>query len=110
MGAGAAMITGVSAGDGHIGAAWLIGNMDAPALSLSPEVKGSWPGTGDIFASVLEGAMLRGIPVGKAAALAVQFVYRCVKEADSDPGSARFGLAFEQQIPWLIDSLSQKGS
>lgn len=110
MGAGAAMITGVSAGDGHIGAAWLTKDMDSPSLTFAPEAKGAWPGTGDLFAAVLEGALLRGMAMDKAAALAVQFVHRCVKDADSDPKIARFGLPFEKQIPWLIDSVSQKGS
>lgn len=110
LGCSAALVTGISGGDGHQGAAYLAPGMSAPGVSLSPQLEGSWPGTGDIFATVLEAVLLLGGDIHRAVPLAVQFVYRCLRQADSAPLKARFGLPFEQQIPWLLQQLPAKES
>ena len=47
-------------------------------LALTHREQGSFPGTGDLFAAVLLGGLLREKPLGQAAADAASFVQQCV--------------------------------
>ena len=47
-------------------------------LALTHREQGSFPGTGDLFAAVLLGGLLRGASLGQAAADAAAFVQQCV--------------------------------
>lgn len=106
LGAKGAVITGVSAGDGHIGAACLTQGMAAPEMALSPQRQGSWPGTGDLFAATVESALLLGRPLPEACGIATQFLYQCLKDAPVDPKQSRFGAPFERALPWLMRALA----
>ena len=106
LGAKAAMITGVSTGDGFMGAAALDSGMTAPAVVLQPQLTGHWPGTGDLFASAVESALLHGKSLAQALDIGVKFTCQCLKEAPAAPALSRFGAPFEQQLPWLIEALS----
>lgn len=105
LGAQAAVITGVSTGDGFIGAAALDGGMTAPAIALQPQLPGHWPGTGDLFASAVEAALLRGKSLTQAIDVGAKFIYHCLKLAPNAPVLSRFGAPFELSLPWLIDAL-----
>ena len=63
--------------------------------------KGSYPGTGDLFAAVLTGALARGAFLPEAVELAGEFVRRCVARADEQNGDSREGVPFEAELPWL---------
>lgn len=67
-------------------------------------IRGAFHGTGDIFASVLTGAMLRGIPLSNAAELAADFTYQSLVLTPHKP-SGRFGVDFELALPELINKL-----
>lgn len=101
LGAGAAVITGIGSPDGRIGAAALARGMASPLLSLSPRAPGSWPGTGDLFASAAEAALMRGRDIGQALEIAAGFLRECLRAADGDPAVSRFGVPFEGALPWL---------
>lgn len=105
LGCGAALITGISGGDGFIGVAAVEGGGSLPTVSLHKEAEGSWPGTGDLFASAVEAALLRGMPLKAACDLAVAFLSRCISHADAAPKQARFGLPFELELGWLASQL-----
>ena len=71
------VLTGVSLAPGQVGAGWFDrtdGSMGFPAAREEPA---HFPGTGDLFASVLLGALLRGEGLGAASKRAVDFVQRC---------------------------------
>ncbi|MHC1787726.1 MAG: PfkB family carbohydrate kinase [Christensenellales bacterium] len=106
LGAGAAIITGITAGDGFIGAAALDGRLGAPAVSLQPLVAGHWPGTGDLFASAMEAALLLDKALPEALDIAVKFLLRCLEGAPADPALSRFGAPFEGALPWLWKALN----
>ncbi len=108
LGARAAVITGISGGDGHIGAAALEAGQPVPQVSLSPQVPGAWPGTGDLFAAALEAALLPGVPLERALGIATGFIHQCLKDADPDPRQSRFGAPFEQALPWLMQALGSQ--
>ena len=64
-------------------------------------------GTGDIFSSVSAAALMRGLPAQEAFRLAADYTALTIKEslmqseAVHEAYDDRFGVAFEQTIPWL---------
>lgn len=66
----------------------------------------SFHGTGDIFASVLTGAVVRGLSLDKACRLAADFVVEAIKATLSHKDYNWYGVDFESAIPYLISQLS----
>lgn len=66
----------------------------------------SFHGTGDIFASVLTGAVVRGLSLDKACRLAADFVVEAIKATLSHKDYNWYGVDFETAIPYLISQLS----
>ena len=64
-------------------------------------------GTGDVFASVFTGALLRGLDTDGAIRAAVEFTLRCVERTAEDPAHW-YGLEFEPELPWLMRRLEEK--
>lgn len=62
-------------------------------------------GTGDVYASVFTGALLRGKTVREAAELAADFTVLCIKNTADDP-SHWYGVRFEALLPTLGRLLS----
>ncbi len=62
-------------------------------------------GTGDIFASVLTGALTRGMDLEKALRLAVDFTVLSIEKTLEDPTASWYGVNFEEVLPWLIRQL-----
>lgn len=62
---------------------------------------GSFSGTGDVFVSVLSGAVLRGMTVQQGVKLAVDFIGKAI--ASTDPASnPKDGIAFEKHLGELL--------
>lgn len=72
------VLTGVSTVPGEVGAACLDRDSGKVSFAMARQERGHFPGTGDLFASVLLGALLRGEDLQSANARAVDFVQRCV--------------------------------
>lgn len=71
------VLTGVSLQEGTIGAGCFereTGEICFPQAKREPA---QFPGTGDLFAGVLLGSLLRGEPLGQAAQRAADFVQKC---------------------------------
>ena len=64
----------------------------------APRVPRSCHGTGDLFAAVTMGGLMRGLPVPEAGKLAAEFVHRAIAKTGED---TRFGVAFEGELGWL---------
>ncbi len=62
-------------------------------------------GTGDIFASVVTAALIRDKNLYESTELAVAFTHRAIKKAKEENLERRFGVSFEQHIPWLLKEL-----
>lgn len=73
------ILTGVHGGKDQVGAACLDRDTGDFSLLTAHEEPAQFPGTGDLFASVALGALLRGKTLEGAAALAVDFVAHCVR-------------------------------
>ena len=96
------VLTGVQLREGQIGAGCFdreTGEVSFPSARLEP---GSFSGTGDLFASVMLGGLLRGERLHAAAARAVDFVQRCAAYTAARGGDLREGVMFEGLLRELM--------
>ena len=100
LGTKAAVITGVHLRDGAIG--FYGREQGSGAFSYQGEyIPRQFHGTGDLFAAVLSGSLLKGAPLPEAAATAADFVRTCVENTrDVTP----YGVEFETQLYRLWDT------
>lgn len=99
------VLTGVCFDDKKLGAATYDNNTNTISYSFSQKVDGVFHGTGDIFASVLLSAVLNGFEISKAAQLAVNFVTQSILRTHAAGTDLRFGVNFENSIPYMIQEL-----
>lgn len=95
------VITGVHPSPGKVGAASFDRETGAFSLSAVHEEPAQFPGTGDLFASVTLGALLRGESLEQAAALAVDFVARCARFTLEVGTPIEHGVQFESLLHLL---------
>lgn len=100
QGCGSVMITGLEPEPGKVG--FYFSNGREGVSWAAPRLPRSCHGTGDLFAAVTMGGLLRGLSEGAAGALAGQFVRRAIA---ATPADSRWGVAFEGELGWLIDQL-----
>lgn len=98
MGPGIAVLTGVSLREGRIGAAALDARTDRLWYFDDAFIPGMWHGAGDVFASVLVGAYLRGEALQDALSDAVAFTARCIRRTRDAGTDERLGLQFEPEL------------
>ena len=108
LGAKTAVVTGVSFGPGKTG----IMGLDARSGSFfsyqNEQVPAAFHGTGDIFSSVSAAALVRGLPVREAFALAADFTAETIRETLKHPKDSRCGVDFELLSPALIRMLEER--
>lgn len=75
----------------------------APRLLAYALAPGSWPGTGDLFASALLGLLLCRRSATDAVARAARFVAACAAAAGQDGLPARYGVPFERFLAYLAN-------
>ena len=97
------VLTGVMPEKGRIGAACYDGK--CLTLSLTERVPACFDGTGDVFCSVLTGAMLKGLPLQKAAAAAADFTHDCIALTLGRGGDKHQGVDFEELLYTLHQRL-----
>ncbi|MBQ0033027.1 MAG: bifunctional hydroxymethylpyrimidine kinase/phosphomethylpyrimidine kinase [bacterium] len=94
------VLTGVSFNEAELGTA--VSNGESIKYDFNPRNPRNSHGTGDVFASVFAGAVLRGKSAVEAAALAADIVCASIEATASDHW---YGVSFEKVIPDLIDAL-----
>ena len=72
------VLTGVSLTEGQIGASYFDRITGTTGFAMAHQEPAHFPGTGDLFASVLLGALMRGDELPGSVRQAVDFVQRCV--------------------------------
>lgn len=102
---GSAVVTGVSLAPGRLGAAGYDAACDAFSYADDVFVDRVFHGTGDVFASALLAALLRGCTLERAVETAVWFTHRCIERTVQEGRPARFGPCFEPVLPELIRRL-----
>ncbi len=61
-------------------------------------------GTGDVYASAVAGALLRGKTLAQASAIGADFVVESIKQTEGDKDHW-YGVKFEKALPYLIERL-----
>lgn len=109
LGPFAVVITGIHDGKGQVGAAFRT-QTGASGLILRPQVDAYFPGTGDLFASVLLTALLRRPgELAFAVERAVDFVYRCVERTHQAGTPPIDGVLLEAMLPALFPAQEEQG-
>ena len=108
LGCKTAVLTGVSFAPGQIGAMAYDAATDTYASYFNEKLPVSFHGTGDVFASVVVGAMMRGCPLEDALRLAVDFTLESIRKTGADPEHRWYGVNFEEAIPLLVSRLSHE--
>lgn len=101
------ILTGVAMDSRTIGAASYDCSNGKIDYISEQKIEGFYPGTGDIFASVLTAALLNDLSVSDAVKSAVGFTVAGIKrtfEAGTDP---RFGILFEKDLCNLMNEITK---
>ena len=106
LGSRRVVLKGVSFDDKKIGIACYDSETEKITWYFHEKMPQNFHGTGDIFASVLTGAIVRGLPLDKACRLAADFVVEAIKATLSHRDYNWYGVDFESAIPKLISQLS----
>ena len=99
LGAKNVVLTGVSFKPDELGSA--VSDGAKIEYDFNPRIDRMSHGTGDIYASVFAGSLMRGFTALGAAALAADVVCEAIKATDSDHW---YGVSFEKAIPFLANS------
>jgi len=102
------VLTGVCFAPDRIGAA-AMGRDGKIFYHDAPFVPGCWHGAGDVFASALLAADMRGLSLESSLKFAVDFTARCIRRTLEARTDERLGLQFEPELGFLantLDSLS----
>ena len=102
LGARGVVLTGVSYREGMTGV--VVVENGQYAYYEHEKLANSCHGTGDIYASALVGALLRGKSAYDAAAIAADYTVQCIRETAKHP-EHWYGAAFEPVLPKLIEML-----
>lgn len=96
------VLTGASASPELTGAMYFDAKSGSSALIQTNRVPGRFFGTGDVFASVLTGALVRGDSLDDATRQAVDFIRLCAERTVEQNLPLREGVDFEPLLKHLI--------
>lgn len=99
--AGAAVITGIPLDDGGFANASFDGKNGDFNLYRWEKIPVSYPGTGDIFASVFTGCILKKKSLSEATVYASQFCEKAIKATAESGEPVRNGVQFERVLGFL---------
>ncbi len=100
--AGSAVITGIPLDSGKYANVCLDGKTGEYTLICWEPLPASFPGTGDIFASVLTGKLIAGASLSEAAEAATDFSHHAVEVTIDNGRPTRNGVEFERILSDLI--------
>ena len=95
------VLTGYAAAPGQVGALCYDRDTRQVEAVQTARVPQDFPGTGDLFASVLTGALTRGAPLLQAARTAVDFVGSCVARSVAEGAGKAEGVDVEPLLRQL---------
>ena len=81
----------------------LCGQDDTVQTVTNPRIGAYYPGTGDLFAAVLTGSLLRGNLLRDAASCAANFVCECIRATAQMVSQPQWGVILEPQLWRLYD-------
>ena len=96
LGCEAVMLTGAEPEPGKVGYYYYNGKQER--FDAAARLPRNCHGTGDLFAGVVAGAMLRGLTPGQGGSLAMELICRSIAATGED---SRWGVSFEGSLGWL---------
>nr|WP_317326283.1 pyridoxamine kinase [uncultured Flavonifractor sp.] len=96
------VLTGVSLEEGQVGAGYFDRISGQTGFAMTRQEPAHFPGTGDLFASVLLGALMRGEELPEAVGQAAGFVQRCVAYTLGAGSTPLEGVQFEPLLKELV--------
>lgn len=96
------VLTGVSLAEGQVGAGYFDRITGTTGFAMAHQEPAHFPGTGDLFASVLLGALMRGDELPGSVEQAVNFVQRCVAHTLKVGTPPVEGVQFEPMLKELV--------
>ena len=104
LGARSVVLTSVPMEDGSMANAWMrAGDQSHGEMRFHP-LPIHYPGTGDLFASVLTGALLRGQGLEAAVRRAAGYIYHAMEITNAVGSEPRMGVQFEKNLWELADA------
>lgn len=95
------VLTGISFENDKIGAAIYDVKKQSITYCFSKKIQTNFHGTGDIFASVLSGGLVKGWDIVKATQCATDFVSLCIQQTVNHPQKRWYGVNFENALCML---------
>ena len=99
-------LTGISFEKGRLGVMYYDREKNEYGSYFTEHLPASFHGTGDVFASTCVGALMRGLPLGDALALAADYTVEAIRLTLASPEAKWYGVEFESAIPYLVGRLS----
>lgn len=106
LGAKKSFLTGVSLSPGETGIYGMDRETGKYTVYQNDRVNASFHGTGDIFASVAVGGLVRGLSLQDAFRMAADYTADTIKVTLNDPDKPWYGVDFEATIPELVRNLA----
>ena len=94
------VLTGLDFARGRVGTGCLSG--EGGTISMHRRISRYYPGTGDLFASVMLAALLNGDKLADACEFAGEFVKDCIAYTAAQQTDPMHGVQFEKLLPRLI--------
>lgn len=107
LGAKIAILTGVSFEKGEIGVMALNSETGKYFKYFNEKVDASFHGTGDLFASVMTGALVRDVSLEKSLKLAADFTRDAIELTLKEIGKNAYGVVFEELMPELTKKITK---
>ncbi len=104
---GQIVLTGVHFDEEKLGAATLDGVTGKREFMMRQKVDGMYHGTGDVYASSLLAALLKGFSLAEAAGIAADYTVLSIQTTKMMDKDLRYGVNFEYNIPALIEMLKE---
>lgn len=108
LGAKEAALTGISFEADKIGVYCYNSETDSYSYYANKKLPMVYHGTGDVYASAVVGALMRGFSTEDSLAIAVDFTLRTMEKTMEDPEARFYGVNFEEALPYYIELLSTK--
>ncbi len=105
LGAKTVVLTGVSLSEGKTGVMGFDTEKQTYFTYQNDRVPAAYHGTGDIYSSVVVGALMRGISWQDAVRIAADYTARTIEVTLENPAKPWYGVDFEATIPDLLAML-----
>lgn len=105
LGAKKVVLKGISFSEDKIGIASYDSTTEEFKWYFHKKMPQNFHGTGDIFASVVTGALMRGKSLEQSCTLAADFVVESIAQTLNEKSWHWYGVNFEKAIPFLVSKL-----